>query len=136
MKFFLFFLLLLPSVSALAVSPGHISSGDRELFVQNTEAAAQSVRLSGIIEKNISLAPKESLLIPLNQGYRSAFLLLQNDDEEIFIPVEEISAADTPRYLWMGLLASGSILSVSIYGWKRRNNAKKILYARSLLSQQ
>jgi hypothetical protein len=71
MKYFLFFLLLLPSVTALAVTPtnlhfGSVERGEiitREVLVVNTLEQNIDVIISGVYSDEFNLGPLESRII-------------------------------------------------------------------------
>ncbi len=146
MKFsFFLFLLLIPSVSALAVTPTSIDLRDgseAQLYVYNTLEKEMDFRITGIYSENFTLGPLEEKRIVFsyfgkNPGsFKSSILVQEIYTSEltngIEIPVTysgKIPEREAFTIPWFSMLSSLVIiiLFIVLYLWNKKKRPKKSL---------
>ncbi len=136
MKYLILFFLLLPMVSAVAVSPATIDfNNNNEVTIINTLNDKVNINLSGIYSEDFVLDVNEIRKINLEDNLDYDYLLIEEGYKNGFInsikiPVNHGENFNEIYIVIPGILVGG-LLTLGVY--KIRKRGKKFKYARKLV---
>lgn len=127
MKYFILFFLLLPAVSALAVTPTHLDcteNNQQQLLIINT-LNITNFSITGAYSENFTLKNNESRMIVFTCNdidyLKIEEIYTEYLSNSILIPIKINEKNEISLVIYIFL---ASTLGLSIYGWRKKRSKK------------